>query len=157
MTDAIDTTIDIITLPYVEFVVLKYRLMRFIHQPMSAAIEGLQHPQWIAEFLLACPLFILGIMLETGITGRVLAKVMPIEIWSCWLILIGGAHLVCIFWGTRRARLICSIFHPWVYACLLVALGLLADPPLSVVAFLGVSLLASILIPFTLRDQHGKP
>lgn len=157
MTYALDNLVDLLAAPYVAFVVARYRLMRFINQPMYTTLRELRHPQWLAEFLLAMPLFLLGLMLLVGFGGvESLALVMPIRMWYSWLLVIGGAHLISLFWGTRRARLLCSIFEPWVYACLLIAFGVLSSSPRLAVASFSVPFAVSLVIPFTLRDQNGS-
>lgn len=119
-------------------------------------INALLYPQWLAEVMLCVPLLLLPILIHMGVTGRILALVMPIEIWCAWLAVSGAAHLGCLLLGSRRARFICAtVFLPSIYFVLLVAFGALTALPRRDVAFLSVSFVASIIVPFTLREKHG--
>lgn len=155
MTHALDNVLDLLAAPYVAFVVLRYRVMRFIDRPMEATIDGLRQPQWLAELMLAATLFLLGLLINSGVTAVSFAALMPISLWSVWLLLHGGAHLLCLLWGSRDARKCCAILHPWVYGTLLYTSIKYSGAPRVAVASLSVSLIVSLLIPFTLRDRHG--
>lgn len=142
--------------PYVALYVFHGEMERLLRQPISVTLEELKRPQWLAEFILAAQLFSAGLMLHTGLSGEVLGRVMPVQYWSAWLLVSGGTHLVCLFWGSRRSRFICSVmFDPWIYGLLLFALGALSFSPRLAVAFLGVSFAVSLVIPFTLRERKN--
>lgn len=155
MTHALERLENLLAAPYVALVVLRYRIMRFINQPMHATIDGLQQSQWLAELMLGGTLFVLGVLINSGVTAVAFAALMPIPLWATWLLLHGGAHIACLFWGNRHARLICTIFHPWVYGTLLYTSIKYSGAPRVAVASLSVSLIVSLMIPFTLRDRHG--
>jgi len=155
---AFDGTLRMIEGPWVAFAVLRYRVMRFVNRPLHVILSELSHPQWLAEFMLAAPLLILGLLIQAGVTGAILSRVMPLPVWSAWLFISGGANLVALFSGSIRARFICSlVFLPWIYALLLFAFGAVSYTPRRDAAFLVVSFVASIVTIVTLRQQNARP
>lgn len=125
---------------------------------VRARLNALLYPQWLAEFMLCVPLLLLAVLIHMGVTGAILSRVMPIQVWCAWLVLSGGANLVCLLFGSRRARLICStVSLPSIYFVLLFAFGAMTALPRRDAAFLWVSFIASVIVPVTLRDKHGLP
>jgi len=146
MTTVLDMTLDfafegvgrVIEAPYVAFLKLRYRVSRSLGQSIPATLAKLDHPQWLAEFMLAAPLLLLGILIQMGVTGAILSRVMPLRLWAGWLFISGGANLLALLSGSRGARFWCSAtFLPGTYLYLLLAFGALSFTPRRDAAFFG--------------------
>lgn len=151
-----DTFLRAFTRLYVALYLLTHRIIQIIHQPLDITLASLQRPQWLAELILASNLTLLGLLLHSGVSANALACIMPIPVWCSWLLLHGVSHLIALFWGSHRSRLICSIFEPWVYGTLFFAFLIYSPSPRLAAACLGTSLGVSLVIPFTLREPNER-